>query len=487
MSFKTGIIGSGIGGIAIAIRLALQGHDITVFEKNGYPGGKIAEDKTSGYRFDMGPSLFTMPAFVNELFELAGRDTYEYFRYKKLDVLCKYYFEDGTVITASQDVEKFAQEIENKTLDNRQSVLDYLARAEKIYDITSGVFIHRALHKFSNIYNKQYLKAFLRFGSIDAFTTMHRRNIKDFQDPKTQQLFNRYATYVGSNPYKAPATLNMISHLEHNEGAYFPEKGMYSIIRALYKLALEMNVHFRFNAPVEKIRINGKRAEGLESSGEYFPFDLIVSDADTNTLYGKILPGKKKYIKVNDLSSSALVFYWGITRTFPELSLHNILFSRNYEQEFKSIFSDLSVFDDPTVYIFISSKIVKSDAPPGHENWFAMINVPPDHGQDWEKLINKSKKNITGKINRMLGTRIEDHIATEKVLYPPEIYGITGSFKGALYGINSNSKFAAFNRHPNHKKRYDNLYFVGGSVHPGGGIPMCLSSAKIVANEISRK
>ncbi len=487
MGIKTGIIGSGIGGIATAIRLALMGHSVTVFEKNSYPGGKLAEYKSKGYRFDMGPSLFTMPHFVTELFILAGKNPANYLEYDKLEILCKYHYEDGSIINAYQDIDLFAEEIELKTNDSRESILKHLDKAEKIYNLTSNIFILRALHKTSNLYNRDYLKAFLKFGSIDALTSMHNKNKKAFRDPRTQQLFDRYATYVGSNPYSVPATLNMISHLEHNEGAYFPKNGMYSIITGLHQLAGELNVKFNFNSNVDAIVLKGKKAQGLKSGGKTFPFDFIVSDIDVNTIYGNLLPGKELKPKTKNLSSSALVFYWGINKAFPELSLHNILFSNNYKSEFDAIFNKQNVFSDPTVYIFISSKLVKGDAPAGYENWFTMINVPPDTGQDWNALVKASRENIIGKINRMLKTDIENHITTEKVLHPPEIYNKTGSYKGSLYGINSNSRFAAFNRHPNHRSRYSNLYFVGGSVHPGGGIPMCLSSARIVAHEIKHR
>jgi len=487
MSKKTGIIGSGISGLAVAIRLAAKGQEAHVFEKNSWPGGKLSELRVSGFRFDMGPSLFTMPWLVDELFTLAGKNPNEHFSYEQLDILCNYFFEDGTIIKAFRNPSDFALEIENKTRDRSQVVLDFLAKAEHIYSLTHNVFINRALHNLSNLTQRSFLKAFVNIGAIDAFRSMHSRNAKTFNDSKTVRIFDRYATYTGSDPYQAPATLNMIAHLEHNTGAFFPEKGMYGIVSSLYELAISLGVHFHFDEPVKEILFTGRNATGIRTGTCTYHFNFIVSDVDVHSLYGNILKSKPAPIKPRNLSSSALVFYWGINKPFPVMDMHNILFSNNYKEEFRQLFGKQDVYIDPTVYIFISSRAVPSDAPANMENWFVMINVPPDLGQDWEKIIVDARRNIVQKINRMLETNIEDHIILEHILTPGIIEERTGSHRGSLYGRNGNSKMAAFNRHPNQIRKYRNLFFTGGSVHPGGGIPICLSSAKIVANEILKK
>ncbi|MBU2651366.1 MAG: FAD-dependent oxidoreductase [Bacteroidetes bacterium] len=352
MSKKTGIIGAGIAGLAVAIRLAAKGHDVHVFEKNSWPGGKLSELRDSGFRFDMGPSLFTMPWLVDELYTLAGKDPKEHFTYEQLDTLCNYLFEDGTLIKAFRKPEDFGPEIENKTRDSAQSVLGFLEKAENIYNLTQNVFINRALHKLSNLTQRSFLKAFIHVGSIDAFRSMHSRNNKTFNDSKTVRIFDRYATYTGSDPYQAPATLNMIAHLEHNTGAFFPENGMYGIVSSLYELAISLGVNFHFNEPVKEILFSGRNATGILTGTRSYPFNFIVSDVDVHTLYGNILKSKPIPIKPANLSSSALVFYWGINKPFPGLDLHNILFSNNYKEEFRQLFSNQDVYIDPTIYIF---------------------------------------------------------------------------------------------------------------------------------------
>ena len=183
-------------------------------------------------------------------------------------------------------------------------------------------------------------------------------------------------------------------------------------------------------------------------------------------------------------SSSALIFYWGIKKTFATLGLHNIFFSEDYKAEFDAMFKQQAIHPDPTVYINISSKMQVSDAPQGCENWFTMINVPNNTGQNWDALIAEARKNIIKKLNKNLGIDLESLIENESILDPRTIESRTSSFRGSLYGTSSNSQFAAFLRHANFSKSIKNLYFVGGSVHPGGGIPLALLSAKIVADMV---
>jgi phytoene desaturase len=317
---------------------------------------------------------------------------------------------------------------------------------------------------------------------------MHTANASFFKDKRLIQFYDRYATYNGSNPYQAPATLNVIPHLEQHFGAWFPNKGMYSITTSLVELAQSLGVVFNYNSPVEEIVLDDKRAIGVKGNGDVVHADVIVSNMDVWFTYQKLLSKhphlKQQKILTQERSSSALIFYWGIKRQFPELDLHNIFFSGDYEAEFKAIWQEQCICDDPTVYINISSKLKPDDAPPECENWFVMINVPANKGQDWNALIAEARKNIIKKLSSALKTNIEELIVCEQVLDPRGIENKTSSWQGSLYGNSSNSRYAAFLRHANRSSKIKNLYFCGGSVHPGGGIPLALLSAKIVADWI---
>ncbi|MFA6944790.1 MAG: 1-hydroxycarotenoid 3,4-desaturase CrtD [Pedobacter sp.] len=479
---KAIVIGAGIAGIASAIRLALNGHQVDVFEASERAGGKLSEIRLGDFRFDAGPSLFTMPQYVDELFRMAGKNPEDYFRYEKLDTICCYFYEDGTRIRAFADPLKFSQEIAEKTNDTADSVLAFLDKSREIYEITDPVFLQRSLHKVNNYLNLGTLKSIFSFPKIDAFRTMNRSIEDRFRDSRTIRLFNRYATYNGSNPYKAPATLNVIPHFEQHFGAYFPVGGMYSIVSSLHNLALDLGVKFHFNCYAEEIELKDKRVCGVKAAGQSHSADLVISNMDVWYTYKRLLKGFNvpRRIQSQERSSSALIFYWGIRAVFPKLNLHNIFFTENYREEFEQIWEEKSICSDPTVYVHISSKSNPEDAPEGSENWFTMINVSSDSGQDWDELIKISRQNIVEKLSRNLGTDISKLISCETILDPRGIDSKTFSYQGSLYGSSSNSQFSAFLRHANFSSKIRGLYFAGGSVHPGGGIPLALLSAKIV-------
>lgn len=485
MRKKAAIIGSGIGGIAAAIRLQNNGFQVELFEESSYPGGKLSEIEVPPYRFDAGPSLFTMPQYVEDLFRVSNKDIGDRFEYIKIPEICNYFWDDGTQLQANGNVEIFAQEIENKLGVQKKIVEKYLVKSGKNYEILGGLFVEKSLHKWSTWFSKKAFVGYKNIFNLGLFSTLHQTNAKAFSHPKLIQLFDRYATYNGSDPYQTPGTMSIIPHLEYNVGAYFPKKGMFSITTSLIQLAEEIGVKVHLNQKVNEIVIENGAAIGikLEKAKGILKFDKVVSNMDITPTYRKLLPKEKAPEKTlsQDRSGSGLIFYWGIKREFPELGLHNILFSNNYEEEFRHQFQEKDIYDDPTVYINISSKYKKDDAPKGCENWFVLINAPANEGQDWDEIIEKTRQNIFKKVERNLGVNLASLIECEEILDPRTIELRTSSAQGALYGTSSNNKFAAFFRHPNFSKKIKNLYFVGGSVHPGGGIPLALSSAKIVS------
>jgi len=466
--------------------LACAGNKVTVFEKNDYPGGKLSELKLGPYRFDKGPSLLTLPQLIDDLTALSGFK--EKFKYKQLDHLTTYFFADGTVIKASSSIDEFAKEIAEKLNEKEEVVKAYFEKCRFYYTTTFDLFLNQSLGKISGFMTTGTLKGLMRAPRLGLFQSMHEQNKKAFSNPKTVQIFDRYATYNGSNPYAAPALLNQIQHLEFGLGAYLPEKGMHDITAYLYKMALHIGVEFKFNEKVEQINTLQNKTLGLTSNGTFHASDLVVCNADMHYAYTKLIPiayFPKKLMK-QEKSSSAYVFYWGINRQFEELGLHNILFSDQYLEEFQQLFSSDQPFNDPTVYINITSKVCANDAPQGHENWFVMINVPHNAKQDKIVYGAELRKQVIRKINAMLKTDIENCIVEEAVLDPFMIEQQTSSFGGSLYGNASNNKFAAFLRHHNFHSKIKGLYFSGGSVHPGGGIPLCLLSAKITSTLIAK-
>ena len=483
------IIGSGVAGMALSVRLAASGYSVHVLEANDYPGGKISMFEKDGYRFDAGPSLFTQPEQIEALFQLAGKPIEKYFSYVQSDVVCHYFFDNGKRLKTYADQQLLAEEFEKVLGEKKQTVLNYLADAERLYEKVGTIFLNHSLHDKSTWLHKRVFGALKTVRWYHLFQTMNRFNETRFRSKEAVQLFNRFATYNGSNPYKAPAMLTLIPHLEQNQGTYYPKGGMISITNALYQLATDLGVRFSFGRKAEKIIHDKQGVKGVVAGGELMPADLVTSNGDVYYTYQHLLQDKTKSERIEKMerSSSAIIFYWGINRSFRELGLHNIFFTGDYQSEFSGLFDTKQLWHDPTVYINITAKMEAGHAPDGCENWFVMVNAPEHNGQDWAKISLELRERIIQKLSAQLGVNLCDHIVTELTLDPSGISNRTHTYKGSLYGTSSNAKMAAFFRPPNYSSAIHGLYFCGGTVHPGGGIPLSLKSAEIVASMIDKK
>ena len=474
------VIGSGVAGLASAVLSAQKGYDVSVFEANNALGGKAGEIRKEGFRFDRGPSLFTMPEVLDEIFISCGKDPSDYYSYSRLPVSTKYFYPDGKVFHAYAAAEDFAKEFERVFGERSEHVLEYLHHAQKVFELTEEVFLKHPLRKAWRYIPKHVLPRAASLGRLKAFTTLNALHKKFFTTPEAIQLFNRYATYNGSDPYRAPGTMAVISHLEHNHGAFIMDKGMHQVVQSLIQLGKELGVEYHINRPVEEILLEKRKACGIRVGSDKHLFDRVITNMDVQPTYDKLLPSVKPPQKVlnQEKSTSALIFYWGVQGEHSDLDVHNILFSAQYEQEFTALRQG-RVSDDPTVYLYISKKHIQDDAPNQAENWFVMINVPHDSGQDWDAIVAKAKANILDKIESMLNISLVSKIQFEQVWTPKGIESDTSSYAGALYGNASNSPFSAFFRHSERNPSIRNLRFVGGGGHPGGGVPLCLLSAKI--------
>ena len=481
MSRKAIVIGAGIGGLASAIRLTHLGFQTIVYETNAIPGGKIHSRDYSSYRFDMGPSVFTEPELVEELLSL-NQSSRKEFKYQKHPISCNYFFEDGKVVSMPYGEERVAEVLQNELGENKEQVYRYLKRLRKNYEAVYPVFISSSLHRVSQWLNKGIFRALFRIPKYGLLKTMNDVNKVQFHNEKTVQIFNRFATYNGSNPYEAPGMLNIIAHLELNIGTYIPKGGMVSITNSLYEQAKTMGISFHFNKSVKQIHYKENRIEGVLVDDRIIETDVVVSNMDVHNTYEKLLTGFKgpKKILNQEKSTSAIVFYWGIKKKFPSLDVHNIFFSDHYEEEFRALFKESSFSDDPTIYVHVSSKVEAKDAPEYGENWFVMVNAPVNTGQDWDRMRSTLRNNILIKLKRILREDIESLIEVEDYTDPVKMEAMYAGVQGSIYGNSSNSRTAAFYRHPNFSKEIKGLYFAGVTVHPGGGIPLALNSAKII-------
>jgi phytoene desaturase len=487
---KAAIIGAGLGGISTSIYLRSKGWEVDVYESQSFPGGKAAEDRFDGFRFDSGPSLVTMPWVFKDVFKAAGKILEEELTLIRLPEICTYYLSDGTYLKAWSDLERFQDELEKIVPGSADAFKKYMRLGKKVRNLGGDLFLTQPIHEIRTLISLEVLFKLVRFIGIHPFSTLNQINKKYFKDPRLVQLFNRYATYNGSNPYKTPATMMIIPYIEYFGGGYGIAEGIFAIPTKLHQAAVEMGVNFHFNQSVTEIKVENKRIKGIITKGEFKEYSVVITDVDVSNTYNNLLKlsNTRKARRYRNLepSSSGIVFSWGINRSFDELSVNNIFFSKNYPAEFNSLFDKKEIAKEPTVYVNISSKITPTDAPEGCENWFVLINTPPNYGQDWDDYVDRSRNAVLDLVSKRLGVDISSHIVAEQILTPPEIERRTGSTYGSLYGISSNSLGAAFVRHRNRSKRFKGLYFCSGSAHPGGGMPLVISSGKICADLVDK-
>ena len=487
---KAVVIGGGLGGLSAAIRLRARGWKVCLYEATDTLGGKAGTETVDGFRFDTGPSLLTMPEVFEELFAEAGARMSDYVELMELEEICRYFYADGSRLSSWSDEKRFADELQRVCGEDTKNLKRFLDYSSRIYRIASPLFLFRSLHERSTYLSTTFLKSLVRLPGIDPLRTMAGAIESRFDSPKAQQLFERYATYNGSSPFRTPATLNIIPHVEYRGGAWAVAGGIYALPEALEKLARSIGVRIEKGTRVSSITSTAegrrRRVTGVSIGNHHVPADVVVSNVDISRTYPDLLdeenaPELERYRSLEP-SSSGLVFYWGIRGITDALTSHNILFSSDYWKEFSDIFDARRMPDDPTVYVNITSRTTPDDAPPECENWFVLVNAPYDDGQDWPSEVARTREAVVRKVNERLGTDIGSRIAVEKVMTPVDIAERTSSFRGSLYGISSNSRTSAFLRHPNRSKRYGGLYFCGGSTHPGGGMPLVVLGGKIVSD-----
>ena len=502
---RVAVIGGGLGALSGAIRLAQLGFSVQLFEKNPKIGGKVNEVVLEDYRFDTGASLLTMPFVIDELFDFAGFKRSDYLDFVPIDPICRYFFPDGSMMDASADKSKMETAIAQLSPNDVKAYKRFLKYAERIHNLTAEIFMFTPIHEFRKLMRPRYFRTLFRLHQIDPFRTVHQSVSRFFSDPRLVQLFDRYATYNGSDPFQAPATLNIIPYIEYGLGGYYIKGGIYRLVDALEAVARERGVQIRTSAEVEHICCVDKRVNGVQVNGETVDADYVLCGADAVVAYHELILTKNatpasmlkarvlgqghqhQREKVNQLepSLSGMVFLWGLKGKHPKLAHHNIIFSSDYNTEFRQIFKHQQVPDEPTIYIAITSKADAAHAPVDGENWFVLLNMPYlAPGQQWEKEKVRMRAVVLDRL-KQLGFDIADRIEVEQIYTPEDFAELYASNRGSIYGVSSNSKTTAFKRLPNRSRLLKGLYFAGGSVHPGGGIPLVMLSGKMAATLIA--
>ncbi len=481
------IIGAGIGGLSAAIRLAAAGRRVIVYEQNEAIGGKMSQVCERGFRWDTGPSVITMRAVFEELFAAAGRRLEDYLTLLPVEPLTRYFYPDGVIFDASRDLAKTTAQIAALEERDVEGYLAYLAYAARIHRLTSPVFIYDeppSWRSFLRVPPTHALK-------IDGLRKMDTAIRSFVRSPHLHQLLGRFATYVGASPYQAPATLNVIAHVELTGGVWYPQGGIYTIAQALARLAEELDVEIHTGCPIEQIQLNGSQVQGVVlKNGTRQLAEAVIANVDVTTVYQKLLPPtiatprRLDRLTRFEPSCSGFILMLGLNKQHPDLAHHNIFFSDDYPGEFADIFERGLPPQKPTIYAAITSKTDPDHAPPGHENWFILVNAPPVGSKfDWTSQATAYRDRVLDYLAEF-GIDIRENIVVERMMTPADLARHTGAWRGALYGASSNSPWTAFRRPNNRARDVRGLYFAGGTTHPGGGVPMVTLSGKVAAGMV---
>ncbi|MCS7248834.1 MAG: phytoene desaturase family protein [Anaerolineales bacterium] len=477
------VLGGGVGGLAAAIYLANAGRSVILLEQNEQVGGKMGEHRAAGFRWDTGPSVITMRSVLEELFTSAGKAPQDYLLLEAVDPLTRYFFWDGKQLDICRDLTRTLEQIAALDVRDVEGYLAFLAEAARTYRVVSPVFIFGPPPGLSSL-RKVTLQDAL---SVDLLGTLQKRIERAVRHPHLRQLLGRFATYVGASPYLAPATLSSIAYVELAQGVWYPRGGVYRIAQACRRLASELGVEIRCRARVNHLRVREGRIVALElENGEMIPAETVISNIDVTTTYSLIsaASAQKLFRRLKRLapSCSGFILLLGVEGTHPELAHHNVFFSRDYRKEFDQIFRQGKLPEDPTMYVAITSKSDPDHAPPGCENWFVLVNSPPLVEASEQETVERASAYAEHilKCFAERGFDVRPKLRYLKILTPQDLQRTSGAWRGALYGPSFNSRFAPFAR-PGNRSPLGGLFFAGGSVHPGGGIPLAILSGKRAA------
>ncbi len=475
---KTLVIGAGLGGLAAAIRLARAGHAVEVWEKNGEPGGKLKELSQDGFSWGTGPSLLTMPHVLRELFAAGGERLEDHLDLVRLDSACRYFWTDGTVID------------EDAAFWRRPEVARFLDYARGIYELSGEAYLHHPPGDFWRAFTPRNLGKLRHLGKVATTRTLAAEVARRISDPHLRQIFLRFATYNGSSPYLTPATFNIIPYVEAEFGAWYVRGGMARIAEALAALAARNGVTFRYETTATGW--NGSEASaqnGLRARADFLVCNADVLGAQNGFLAGLFSAQARARALCPPLSTSGFILFLGVRGRDSRLGHHNIFFSDDYPREFAEIHHDKISPNEPTIYISVSARTDPDHAPPDHDNYFVLVNAPArDPEQPWTETEAKGYRDLVLKRLERFGLDgLRERIVTERIFTPSDFATRDLAHYGALYGWASHSIRTSLFRPPLRAPGARNVYFAGGTTHPGGGIPLVLLSGKMVADLIQRE
>ncbi len=488
------VIGGGLAGLASACTLAARGHRVVLFEKNDWLGGKAAEFEQDGFRFDMGPTILTVPRVLERIFAEAGVRMADRLDLRRLDPQWRCFFDDGSMLDLRQDVSEMSESLRAYAPGTENGYADFIGMSAKLHEVSEKFFFWRSVEDITDtldLKKNMDLDTLRDVLSLRMGTTVAGQIRKRVKDPRVAQMLDHFVQYVGSSPYASPAVLCSIAHMQTNDGVWYPMGGTRAVPVALEKLGRELGVEYRTGTGIAKIHAPAGHVEAVQTeSGEMIKVSAAISNMDSVRTYRELVGGApaKTFAKrwKREPACSGVVLYLGLDRAYDHLAHHDFVFSKNPEEEFDYIYRRGEPAPDPTCYIAAPARTEPGVAPPGGEALYILVHTPylrPHH--DWTKMLPAYRKIIFDKLARTAGlTDLKSRIKVERILTPQDIHERYRVLNGAIYGLVSHGRlFGAF-KPGNRSRDLPGLYLAGGAAHPGPGMPMVLMSGWIAADAV---
>ena len=494
---KVVVIGGGLAGLAAAVVARARGHAVTLVEKNDWLGGKAAVLEAGGFRFDMGPTILTVPRVLKRVFAEAGRDINQELDLVRLDPQWRCFFDGGQVLDLVEDTDAMATILDALKPGAKlgEGYRRFLALSERLHGISEKFFFWKTVQDMGDTLdmrsslNVQTLSDVmaLRMGQTVAGTI--RRYVPE---DRAAQMLDHFVQYVGSSPFGTPAVLCAIAHMQTAEGVWYPIGGTRAVATALERVARESGVEVMTGADVKAIETANKRVTGVRLVDDrVLAADRVISNMDAVRTYRELVGGEvgRAYGKRDfEPACSGVVLYLGLDRAYDHLAHHDFVFSRDPEEEFDHIYKKGEVAPDPTCYLAAPVRTEPGVAPPGGESLYVLVHTPylrPHH--DWKRMLPGYRQVILDKLKRTAGMGdIEERIRFERVLTPQDIHERYRVLNGAIYGLASHGRFMGAFKPGNRSREIEGLYLAGGAAHPGPGMPMVLMSGWIAADTLDQ-
>jgi phytoene desaturase len=486
---KVIIIGAGVGGLATACILGQAGYDVTVYEKGSQAGGRAGSFEAKGFRFDTGPSWYLMPDIFKQYFKMLGEDVDKLLKLKRLSPSYRVFFKD-TLFGAFDivgNVRKDGRTLESLEPGAQHKLQVYVEKSTYQYNLAMDKFLYRNYDSVLDFLTPQLLSEGLR---LNIFSNMQNYVAKYFSSPSVQKIIEYPLMFLGASPHKAPAMYNIMSQLDFKQGVFYPQGGMYKLVEILVELAEARGVKIVCDTPVKSIVVEKGGAKGVKlTSGKTLQADIVISNNDIRDTEKSMLRPQhrsysEKYWRKRVLAPSALLIYLGVKKKYPNLRHHNLVFSKDWDANFRSIFEGKTWPSDPSFYVSCPSKTDRTVAPKGHENLFVLVPLPAGTNHSEKELTQYADWIIDGMEKSLHLDGLTKNIVYRKLFGPNDFKEQFNSYEGTALGLAHTFRQTAVFRPSNKSKKVKNLYYVGANTTPGIGLPMCLVSAQLVYKRI---